>query len=87
MDHPCKGMTAVQIDTFEQLAVGAKPLATRATWDKLEARGLIERGPDLNRRDALGEFKIPQWQVPIHIHAQWCEWCSENVSDMETDRG
>ena len=83
MDHPCKGMTKVQIATFEQLAVGCKPPAKKATWDALEARGVIERGPDMVRRDAIGQFNIPQWQVPIHIHMQWCGWCSENVADKE----
>jgi hypothetical protein len=27
--------------------------------------------------------RLPQWHVPIHIHIQWCAWCSENVADNE----
>ena len=84
MEHPCKGMSKVQIDTFEQVAVGnALPQATKRTWDALEKRGVIERGPDMIKRDAIGEYRIPQWQVPIHIHAQWCSWCGSNVEDWE----
>lgn len=81
MDHPCKGMSKVQIDTFEQLAVGMTPSATKGTWAALEKKGVVVRGPDLVRRDALGEFRIPQWQVPVPVHAQWCAWCSENVEE------
>ena len=81
MDHPCKGMSQSQVDTFEKVAVGRKPPATQRTWDALEKHGVIVRGPDLIKRDAFGEYRIPQWQVPIAIHAQWCEWCSENVDE------
>jgi len=77
MEHPCKGMTKAQIDTFEQLAVGRKPPATKGTWDALEKNGVIERGADLIRRDALGEYRIPQFVVPVAVHAQWCAWCAE----------
>ena len=83
-DHPCKGMSKVQIDTFEQVAVGVTlPPATKRTWNALEKRGVIVRGSDLVRRDALGGYRLPQWHVPIHVHAQWCAWCSENVADEE----
>lgn len=81
MDHPCKGLSKAKIDTFEQLAVGAKPPAARGTFDALEKHGVIVRGPDLVWHDAFVQFKIPQWEVPIHIHAQWCAWCGENVDD------
>ena len=81
MEHPCAGMTKSQVETFERLAVGITPPATKGTWLALEDRGVIQRGPDLIRHDAFGEYRIPQWQVPIHIHFQWCAWCAENVKD------
>ena len=86
MEHPCKGLSQAQVDAFEQIAVGMKPPATKRDWDALEKRGVIVRGADLVRRDALGEYKIPQWEVPIHIHAQWCAWCAENVNTAKEGR-
>jgi len=82
VDHPCKGMTKAQIATFEQVAIGVSlPPATPATWRSLERRGVVERRSDLIRSDRLGKFSLPQWSVPIHVHMQWCKWCSENVED------
>ena len=81
MDHPCKGMSKEAIAAFERLAVCEMPIATSATLVALEKRGVIVRGPDLVKRDARGEYNIARWDVPIHIHAQWCAWCSENLED------
>lgn len=78
-DHPCKGMTKAQIAAFERIAVNQSPGCTWPTIDALLNAGVIERGPAETRRDALGVYTIPSFYVPLPIHAQWCEWCSENV--------
>jgi hypothetical protein len=78
-DHPCKGLRKNQRDVFEQIAVGnALPATPQRNLDILEERGLIQRaGNKTLGRDALGTITIPQYYVPLSIHAQWCEWCSE----------
>jgi hypothetical protein len=77
-DHPCKGMSARAIEVFEQIAIGnGLPWMMKVAAAKLLAKGLIERGPDKQFRDALGHYSIPQYFVPLAVHAQWCEWCSE----------
>lgn len=78
-DHPCKGMTPRQIEAFEQIATGdALPIAHRRTLASLEALRLIERLADKELgRDRFGAIFVPQYQVPIPIHMQWCQWCSE----------
>lgn len=76
-DHPCKGMDRLAIEAFERIAINDQPGTSTKTLEKLQRRGVIERGPDKLCRDAFGTFTIPQWYVPLPVHAQWCEWCSE----------
>lgn len=78
-DHPCKGMTPAQIAAFEQIAISAPPNCTWSTLDALLKRGVIERGKGETRRDAMGVYEIPKFHVPMAIHAQWCQWCTEQV--------
>lgn len=76
--HPCKGMTKAQRRDFELIATGQYPLGGHKTIDALESHGLIVEGaPQVLGRDALGLITIPSWSVPLPIHAQWCEWASE----------
>lgn len=78
--HPCSGMTAKQRETFERIASGeALPPATGKTFEKLLARGVIQRDDDRQLGDRLGKFSIPQYSVPLSVHMQWCNWCGENA--------
>ena len=76
-EHPCKGMTKAQREAFERIAVNQAPGCAWPTIDALLKAGVIERGPSETRRDAMGVFTIPSFYVPVHIHAQWCGWCSQ----------
>lgn len=87
-EHPCKGMTKAQREAFELIAVNQFPACKWPTIDALLAAGVIERGPSETRKDAMGIYHIPSFFVPLPIHIQWCEWCSENVSETgETHAG
>lgn len=78
-DHPCKGMTNAQVRTFERIAISQPPAAAKRTMDVLLARGLIERGDDrIIARTLLGPVTVPTYFVPLPVHMQWCQWCSEN---------
>ena len=76
-DHPCKGMTPAQIAAFEALAINQTPHVGQKTIDILIKRGVVAYGPFKTMRDALGTYTVPTFYVPLPIHAQWCEWCSE----------
>ena len=85
-DHPCKGMTEHQIEVFERLAI-SQPVETRwETIDALIAKGVIVKGPSETRRDAMGIYTVPSYSVPLPVHAQWCQWCSEQ-HDAQNPRG
>lgn len=76
--HPAAGMTPAQRRDFELIASNQFPTGGHRTITKLKARGLIADGPPrVVGRDAFGDVVAPTWAVPPHVHAQWCEWCSE----------
>lgn len=81
-DHPCKGMTPAQIAAFEQLAINCLPADGWQSIHALIAKGLVERGPGMQRRDAMGVYTVPSFSVSIPVHYQWCAWCSEQQSGM-----
>lgn len=83
-EHPCKDMTTAQRQAFEQIAINQNPFCKWPTIDALLKAGLIERGPPETRRDAMGIYEIPSFFVPLPIHAQWCEWCSEQPENADT---
>lgn len=76
-DHPCKGMTEAQKRAFELIAVNQFPACQWPTIDALLRAGVIERGKGETRRDAMGVYDVPSFNVPLPVHMQWCEWCSE----------
>lgn len=80
-DHPCKGMTKAQRAAFEQITINERPTASHKTLLALRNAGLIDYRDKVVGRDALGLITVPEWFVPLPVHIQWCEWCSENVSD------
>lgn len=82
-DHPCKGRTKAQREAFEMIAINQHPRCQQSTIDALLQAGLVERGKGETKRDALGTYEIPYFYVPLPIHAQWCEWASEQpVTDL-----
>jgi hypothetical protein len=85
-EHPCKDLTQEQRDAFEQIAVNRLPQCGWRSIDALLKKGLIERGPDDKRRDAMGVYGVPSFFVPLPIHAQWCQWCSEQPEYAEAER-
>jgi hypothetical protein len=85
-DHPCKGLTKAQREAFEQIAVNLPHRATHKTLLALRAKGLIGYTDKVIGRDALGKITVPEWFVPLPVHMQWCQWCSEQPEIQESVR-
>ena len=85
-DHQCKGMTKAQREAFERIATNQFPACSWETIAVLVNAGVVERGPNDTRRDAMGAYHIPSFYVPTAIHMQWCAWCSEQVKQSPQDR-
>lgn len=77
-DHPCRGMSATAVQTFEMIAISEHPVLRRKTIKALLARGLIVQiGMRQLGRDRFGAIEIPEYAVPIDVHMQWCQHCAE----------
>lgn len=62
-----------QADTFEQIACGNDRGVNRRT-----AEALIEKSLIIQREQNMGRgLTIFRYEVPIPVHMEWCQWCSE----------
>jgi len=70
-----RGLPKRQSEVFEQIAIGNDgghhPKVLQALLDK----GLIERGEQ--QLGGWPPMTVYRYWVPIPIHMEWCEWCSE----------
>lgn len=82
-DHPCKGMSKAQRRAFELIAVNQSPSCKWDTIEELLRAGVIQQDVSETRRDAMGVYTIPHFYVPLPVHMQWCEWCSEQPGNGE----
>lgn len=78
--HPApKGAQRVM---FEQVATGVScPSGSSRTRRALVDKGLIVRVGSRYIGNPPFQVELPEFEVPIPVHMQWCEWCSENVQD------
>ena len=84
MKHPAAGLTQIQKYAFGQIAISFDRGHSQRTLKSLLEKGLIERLEDkVIGRDLFGLIKIPQYQVPLVHHIQWCGWCAENYNECQ----
>lgn len=81
--HPCAGLSKRAHEVFEQIAIGHDLAGHHPRiLETLVLRGLIERRAE----EVAGPFRgttmtINRYDVPLTVHAAWCSWCGENVTD------
>lgn len=79
---PIPGLTKSQRAVFEQIAVGNSRGHSSKTIKKLlEKEAIIQTGREVLGRDRFGEISVPVYAVPLPLHIEWCEWCSEVYED------
>ena len=79
--HP--GRTAAQRRALDEIGCGNfSPAMSRKTCDAMVRAGLIEPcGIKVLGRDAFGVISIPEYQMPIPAHMQWCKAVACEVDD------
>lgn len=80
------GLTEAQENALSLIAIGQQPFSSPKTLQVLVDKGLITKG----ERAVYGKgnspidripIMIPSYEVPMHIHIQWCEWCAKIYSE------
>lgn len=75
--YPIPGLTRAQRRTFEQIAIGQDQGHNPKTLQVLLDKGAIVPVADkVLGQDRFGVIAIPQYEVPIPVHAAWCAWCA-----------
>jgi hypothetical protein len=78
--HPCHGRSKRQHEAFERIAMGDDTYLHPATIGALVNAGLVEM-----RWEKDGPYSVGRYHIATPVHMQWCQWCSENVKDEETE--
>lgn len=87
--HPCAGLSKRAHEVFEQIAIG-NDLAGHhpRILETLVSSGLIERRAEQMPGPFPGTtMTVNRYDVPLIVHAEWCSWCNENVTDEMLDGG
>ena len=77
MKHP--GKTVAQRRVLDHIGCGDYlPSATRETLDRMVGLGLLTRLQDrVLGRDGFGTIAVPQYEMPLPVHYQWCSYWAE----------
>ncbi len=83
--HP--GRTPAQRRALDAIGCGDFcPPMSRSTRKALLDAGLIRQLSDkVVSRDRFGAITIPQFEMPIPVHMEWCFSVSHGVTDAELD--
>lgn len=79
--HP--GRTPAERRALDAIGCGdARPVMHSKVRQNLIAAGLIEQTGAVVRRDALGAYEVPQYEMPIPVHMQWCSAVAASDEEM-----
>ena len=84
MSHP--GRTSAERRALDKIGCGQPPGCSPKTLKTLINAGMIEDTGGVMRRDALGEYRIPFYEMTIPTHMQWCSAVAaidEEMADLE----
>ena len=80
MPHP--GRTSAERRALDRVGCGEPPACSQKTLRNLLAAGLIVDVGTQTRRDALGEYRVPAYAMPIPVHFQWCSAVAATDEEM-----
>lgn len=72
-----KSLTKTQSKVFVQIATGNDAGHNRKVLDRLENMGLLTC--ELQQLSGFPPVAIRRYEVPITVHMEWCQWCSDNA--------
>lgn len=78
--HP--GRTSAECRALDTIGCGEPPRCSPKTLKTLLDAGLIVDVGGEVRRDALGSYRIPAYEMPIPVHMQWCSAVAATDEEM-----
>ncbi|MBE7197745.1 MAG: hypothetical protein INR70_08085 [Parafilimonas terrae] len=85
MPHP--GRTSAERRALDRIGCGEPPRCSPKTLRNMLDAGLIVEAGGQIRRDALGEYKIPNFEMPIPVHMAWCSAVAATDEEMAAMEG
>lgn len=85
--HP--GTTKAQKKVLDEIGSGNfTPWMSAKTAASLLAKGLIvKRGFKILGKDRFGSITVPEYEMPVPVHIQWCMFYSEQPDEGNEDNG
>jgi len=79
-DHP--GKTPAQRRVLDEMGCGGKtPRMSPQVRDALLRQGLIEQCGETIFQDRFGIIRVPEYEMTIAAHIQWCDAMAEQCGD------
>ena len=78
--HP--GRTSAQRRALDAIGCGQPPRCSAKTVAALLDAGLIIDAGTETRRDTLGEYRIPAYEMPTPVHIAWCAAVAMSDAEM-----
>lgn len=77
-----RDLTKRQTDVLAEIATGnSLPHCRTEVLDALVEKGFAVRVPDrVLGRDAFGPVTVPQYEMPVSRHIEFCSWLASQVS-------
>ena len=73
-----RNLSEKQSDVFEQICINNDAGHNKRTLKALENKGLIECKMLPVNDGGFPPINILRSRVPVAIHMEWCQWCSDN---------
>lgn len=80
MPHP--GRTSAERRALDRIGCGEPPGCSQKTLRNLLSAGLIVEAGSQTRRDALGAYSVPSYEMPVPVHMQWCNAVAATDAEM-----
>lgn len=85
MKYPFPRLSKKQKEIIDQLGAGNYSLSsvfpTKQAIDGLLERGIIERAGETRLGAPPFYISLPEYQLTIASHIQWCAWCAATVEE------
>ena len=78
--HP--GRTSAERRALDKIGCGQPPGCSPKTLGAMIAAGMIEDTGGQMRRDALGSYRVPFYEMTIPTHMQWCSAVAATDEEM-----